>query len=69
MNDQCPVGATNTANIKSLLEETKRLAAVDELQWQAINALRNRLPVWALLVISLLTGLLGILAGIASSGG
>ena len=31
----------------------------DEDQWTAINNLRNRLPTWATLVISLLTFLLG----------
>lgn len=31
-------------------------------QWTAINQLRNRLPVWATLVISLLTFLLGATA-------
>lgn len=30
-----------------------------EEQWDAINALRNRLPTWATIVISLLTFLLG----------
>lgn len=31
-------------------------------QWTAINQLRNRLPVWATIVISLLTFLLGATA-------
>lgn len=31
----------------------------DEDQWMAINALRNRLPTWATIVISLLTFMLG----------
>lgn len=38
-------------------------------QWDAINALRNRLPTWATIVISLLTFLLGCsvtLAALAS---
>lgn len=30
--------------------------------WTAINNLRNRLPVWATVVIALLTGLLGWVA-------
>ena len=31
--------------------------------WSAINSLRNRLPNWAVLVISLLTAMCGWLAG------
>ena len=31
-------------------------------QWTAINQLRNRLPTWATIVISLLTFLLGVTA-------
>lgn len=29
-------------------------------QWSAINSLRNRLPLWATLAISTLTGALGV---------
>jgi len=41
----------------------------DEKQWEAIERLRNRLPVWATVVISVLTFLLGgalTFAGLAS---
>ena len=41
--------------LKNLENDTKE-------QWTAINQLRNRLPVWATLVISLLTFLLGATA-------
>lgn len=36
-----------------------RLEKETEEQWTAINKLRDRLPVWATIVISLLTFLLG----------
>ena len=37
----------------------ERLEKETEEQWTAINKLRDRLPVWATIVISLLTILLG----------
>ena len=37
----------------------ERLEKETEEQWTAINKLRDRLPVWATIVISLLTFLLG----------
>ena len=39
--------------------EIKNLKDSDVRQWDAIEKLQNRLPVWATLVISLLTFLLG----------
>ena len=36
-----------------------RLEQDSEDQWKAINALRNRLPVWATVVMMLLSGLIG----------
>jgi hypothetical protein len=64
-NGDCVVGARHEAEIVALQEDNRRQDAVDKEQWDAINALRNRLPLWATLVISLLTGLLGFLATIA----
>jgi hypothetical protein len=46
--------------------EVENLKRTDKDQWDAINELRNRLPVWATLVISILTGLLGFVLGIAT---
>ena len=61
-NGECTIGATNTADIATLKDRCRDLHDVDEDQWRAINALRNRLPVWATMAISLLTFLCGILA-------
>lgn len=44
-------------------EHEVRLTSLEDAnkeQWSAINQLRNRLPIWATIVISLLTFLLGI---------
>ncbi len=40
-------------------EAIETLKASDERQWQAIEKLQNRLPLWATMIISLLTFLLG----------
>lgn len=40
-------------------EKIERLEKETEDQWTAINRLRDRLPVWGTVVISLLTFLLG----------
>jgi hypothetical protein len=37
-------------------------------QWEAINALRNRLPPWATFTISLLTFLCGVFVTVAVKG-
>ncbi len=44
--------ATNEANVESLQKS-------DKDQWAAIRLLQNRLPVWATLLISVLTFALG----------
>lgn len=44
--------ATNTKAIETLEEETER-------QWTAIDKLQNRLPVWASMLISILTFAIG----------
>jgi len=52
-----------------LLSDIKFLKKDNDEQWTAINQLRNRLPTWATVVISLLTFLLGCsltYAGLAS---
>jgi len=41
------------------------LKAETEKQWQAIDKLRNRLPHWATLLISLLTFALGVVSTLA----
>jgi len=43
-------------------QKLKDLESDTKDQWTAINQLRNRLPVWATIVISLLTFLLGATA-------
>jgi hypothetical protein len=41
------------------MTEIGNLKESDKLQWEAIEKLQNRLPVWATLLISLLTFALG----------
>jgi len=62
--DDCTIGAVHTTEICALQAEDARLHAVDQEQWRAINQIKNRLPVWATLVISLLTFLCGILGSL-----
>jgi len=50
-------------------ERIKNLEDSDKDQWQVINQLRNRLPVWATLLISILTFLLGAALTYASMKG
>lgn len=40
-------------------ERISKVEAETEKQWKVLDQLRNRLPVWATIVISLLTFLLG----------
>ena len=54
-NGFCKAHSGIEQKLKSLENDTKD-------QWTAINQLRNRLPVWATIVISLLTFLLGATA-------
>lgn len=55
MEDFCKAHSGLEQKLKDLEGDTKE-------QWVAINQLRNRLPVWATIVISLLTFLLGATA-------
>lgn len=52
-----------------ILQSLKNLEDSDKDQWTVINQLRNRLPVWATLVISILTFLLGAALTYASMKG
>jgi len=54
-NSFCKAHSGIEQKLKSLENDTKD-------QWTAINQLRNRLPAWATIVISLLTFLLGATA-------
>lgn len=65
-NELCKAHSGLEQRIKNVEQEEKRLHQVDEEQWTAINQLRNRLPAWATVVISLLTFLLGIALTYAS---
>jgi hypothetical protein len=47
--------------LKVVMSEVGNLKSAEVEQWQAINALRNRLPTWATLGISLMA------AGLASA--
>lgn len=66
MSTDCVLGARHEEQIAALKAEAVRLAGVDQEQWQAINQIKNRLPTWATVVISLLTFLCGILASAAA---
>ncbi|MBA7608067.1 hypothetical protein ES703_15242 [subsurface metagenome] len=52
LTPQCAAGVDTRRRVIELEKN-------DEDQWDAINQLRNRLPVWATMIISLLTFLLG----------
>ena len=54
-NNFCKAHSGIDGRLKNLESDSKE-------QWTAINQLRNRLPGWATLVISLLTFLLGATA-------
>jgi len=58
-SDDCVVCSGVQANIKSLEESNKEI-------WMAINTLRNRLPTWATIAISLLTFVCGVLMNMAA---
>lgn len=60
-NGDCTVGATCTANITNITERLTTMHEVDQDQWDAINRIQNRLPVWATFVMSGLTGIIGVL--------
>ena len=64
-NGECIIGARHEEAIKALQEKDKELHDIDEQQWTAINTIRNRLPLWATTVISLLTFLAGLLLTLA----
>lgn len=53
--EYCKAHSGIEQKLKDLEDDTKD-------QWTAINQLRNRLPAWATIVISLLTFLLGATA-------
>jgi len=52
VGDYCPQHSGLAVDIKTLKEN-------DKDQWDAINRLRNRPPIWATAIISLLCFLLG----------
>lgn len=58
--DDCPLGAKLAAEITALQDS-------DSDQWRDIDRIKNRLPNWATLVISLLTTAVGILATIVAT--
>jgi len=71
--NSCGVGIDNRRRIIALEKS-------DEGQWtalehlrahmdEAMDRLRNRLPVWATLVMSILTGIVGVLLALAIKGG
>jgi len=57
-SDECTICSGIQADLRFVKEENGK-------QWLAIDALRNRLPVWATAVISLMTFLCGVLLTLA----
>ena len=51
-SDLCPAHSGITSEIRTLKDSDKK-------QWDAIDKLQNRLPVWATILISVLTFFLG----------
>ena len=64
-NGDCTIGAEVRTDIKGLKERADELHEVDEQQWEVLNKLRDRLPVWATLAIAGLSGAIGVLATLA----
>lgn len=60
-NEDCVIGAQLTERVNALSSRTTDLHNVNEQQWDAINALRNRLPTWATAVATACGGLIGVL--------
>lgn len=54
-NQDCVVGATLTKAVSVLEERVEENRQAHDDMWEALNALRNRLPLWATLVFALLT--------------
>ncbi|MFA5158145.1 MAG: hypothetical protein WC451_03115 [Patescibacteria group bacterium] len=52
MEENCPAHS-------GIINDIRNLKDSEERQWDIIDKLQNRLPVWATLTISLLTFLLG----------
>lgn len=53
-------------NIENLQKKCDELHEVNEDQWTAINNLRNRLPVWATVILMVMSGLVGVLGTIVA---
>lgn len=60
-NDDCTIGAELRARVGGHDEKFHANEGEHERMWEAIDKLRNRPPVWATGVISLLTFLCGVL--------
>lgn len=59
VKEECQAHSGVIQQLEALEEDRKE-------QWMAIDKLRNRPPIWATVVIALLTGLLGASATYAS---
>jgi hypothetical protein len=57
--EDCTLGATHTAEIVALQKS-------DTEQWADIDRIKNRLPVWATFIISILMTLCGVLVTMAA---
>ncbi len=65
MAEKCEEHSGVCTNINNLQKSCEALHVVDEDQWQAINNLRNRPPVWATVILMVMSGIIGVLGTIA----
>jgi len=63
-NGDCTVGVELRAKVEGLDQKTADLHDVDEQQWEALNKLRDRPPVWAVWAMTALGTTCGVLAGV-----
>ena len=63
-NEDCIIGVQLRTKVEGLDEKTTDLHDVDEQQWEALNKLRDRPPVWAVWAMTALGTTCGVLAGI-----
>jgi len=68
---KCGAGIRYGEQIRSIIDIIQEIKRENKEQWDAIERLKNRLPVWATLFVSSLTGVIGVLVGllVAKSGG
>ncbi len=59
--DECKKHSGLVEKIGGIEKRCNELHEVNEDQWTAINNLRNRLPVWATVILMIMSGVVGVL--------